>query len=898
MAVDKTLAEYLTHLGLEAYVDAFPRHGVTSVPLLKRMTRSPGVKAAIKGDIRRGWGQVSGSALAADEVDRIRVDRIQNWARARAHNLPGQSAERTTADLQARRTELAAALTEVRSARERIEQATTELSGRQRAEVQAALDKVNARLADEGLGQLPSLDVSRATVGEILARNESALGSLLDSALAELKRRPRSTTELMGDHFALYGWPMDARGFQERAGAQVLAAPHSPRRAAAAEWVDDLDFEYRSEEARHAAERVIETSTSSFATVDEAGGAAFVGSGIGAMSLAVRYAQSKAEDRDSFEETGSTDLTVVRTHYHRAPMEQIDFDSLDLRLSRAAERALVAVAHASARARRGKMLEFIRTFGSHVFRQLTLGAWYKQTARATATTKEQRATLRAAVSTAMDLAVFASASYTGLGGQGEASSGTEDHVTMTHGDAREQTYRGMGVTVTVGTSILGGRDGLPLDYWVESVQYPSQWRVIERDRPTPLWEVVARGVAGLTPAQSRDLAGLFERVWVQDWFLPSVAGVDPVLDRVLEDAHIEDVEDLTAALLYVPQTIGRITVSSSSSVFTTSSSGSGEVVFDGKGSRPVTELEVWWDGDKVRGLRWVDAGGREFRGGEVGSDRDHARFELKDETLSSFSVYTTGYGDTHHAVRGLELVTSAGRSLRAGDRTDARTDLTSTVKDRFLMGFHGSAWHGSDYLLSLDPWASPVSDTWPPAPTPPSVRVAGTQVRPPEQPAGQRGFQVIVTDGRLASIPDAVLLDHYFARPYAPDWWEPFESAELYDEILSAVDGGLDRAGNLLVLASFGIDLRACPPVASRISELLERAGSGPGLQAWRAATESTSAGPPGDMTACNYLLAGVFGHESGGRDTFTLDRTATLTYESGRSAVEHLVGSAGADRR
>ena len=78
---------------------------------------------------------------------------------------------------------------------------------------------------------------------------------------------------------------MDAEGFHERAGAQVLALPQEPHRAVSADWVDDLDFEYRSEEARHTAERVIETSTSSFATVNEASGAAFVGSGVGAMNL-------------------------------------------------------------------------------------------------------------------------------------------------------------------------------------------------------------------------------------------------------------------------------------------------------------------------------------------------------------------------------------------------------------------------------------------------------------------------------------------------------------------------------------------------------------------------------------------------------------------------------------
>jgi hypothetical protein len=731
------------------------------------------------------------------------------------------------------------------------------------------------------------LNESKAAVAEALDRNESALRTLVEAALGEIQRRPRSTSDLIEDHFALYGFPMDAEGFHDRAGAQVLAPPQEPHRAVSADWVDDLDFEYRSEEARHTAERVIETSTSSFATVNEASGAGFVGSGVGAMSLAVRYAQAKAEDRDSFEQSGSTDLTHIRTHYHRAPMQQIDFDTLDLRLSGPAQRRLVEIDRAPLAQKRRLIVQFIETFGSHVFRQMTLGGWYKRTAVATAHTLEQESSLRTAVSTAMNLAVSASASYTGLGGRGGGSSGTTQDLTLTQGNARQQTYQGMGLTVTVGTSILGGRDGLPLDYWVESVQYPSQCKVIERDRPTPVWEIIARGLPGLTSAQSGALANLFEAVWVQDWFLPSLVQVDPVLAQILKGRKLGTVRALTEALLYVPQTQGAFSVTTCSSVFTTSHSV--ELTsenFDVKSRSPIASFHVYWDGDKMRGFEWVDADGRSQSVGELPTDRNDDLFTFDPgETLDDFTVYIVNYGGTHRAVRGFRLFTSQGRLFQTDTRGDP-IDLRGTVAGRYLMGFHGRTV--GDYVVSADPWMSPTPDVWPQNQALPAVMVGEKEVKAPEAPPGQRGFRVIITDGRLPSVPSAILRDRYFGRPYAADWAEPLDAGALYDEMATAMNRPeLVRQGNLLIVVSFGMALHAHPTESARIVPLLRSAGAGPGLQTWLTTAVATPRPPRGEALPANYIHTGVFGVDGTGKDLFTQERTATLVYKSAKQSAK-----------
>jgi hypothetical protein len=319
------------------------------------------------------------------------------------------------------------------------------------------------------------------------------------------------------------------------------------------------------------AERVIETMSSSLATVNKVSGAAFMGTGIGAMSVSFSYAQSKQEEADRFNSLSETSVTQIQTHYHWEPMRQIVFSTFEFELSSEALAELRAIILADKADRRPRVKEFMQGFGSHVFGRVTLGGWYKHTAKSTATTEEQVANVQNSVATAMNWAVSASASYAGLGGAVSASSSTNQEVKNARVDAKALRCEVDGLDVRITTGVFGGTDGLPQDLWLASVQYPPQWRVIQRDAPYPIWKLIGRtGAAklGIKPEQaaalgfksngaaepdpkcgSAMLADLFEEVWIQDIFLPSfMPSLSPAQAEVLGKKEIRHVEDLEQSL--------------------------------------------------------------------------------------------------------------------------------------------------------------------------------------------------------------------------------------------------------------------------------------------------------------------------------------------------------------
>ena len=91
----------------------------------------------------------------------------------------------------------------------------------------------------------------------------------------------------------------------------------------------------------------------------------------------------------------------------------------------------------------------------------------------------------------MSWAVSASASYAGLGGAISGSSGTTQDTKHVQGDVKAMNTKVDDLNVLITTSVFGGTDGVSLDLWLASVQYPPQWRVIQRDAPHPIWKLIA-----------------------------------------------------------------------------------------------------------------------------------------------------------------------------------------------------------------------------------------------------------------------------------------------------------------------------------------------------------------------------------------------------------------------
>jgi hypothetical protein len=189
--------------------------------------------------------------------------------------------------------------------------------------------------------------------------------------------------------------------------------------------------------------------------------------------------------------------------------------------------------------------------------------------------------------------------------------------------------------------------------------------------------------------------------------------------------------------------------------------------------------------------------------------------------------------------------------------------MDSEVSGRCLLGFHGATVGGGNpFIPALGFYVSlPVSPWVAPNPQPPSIQVAGRNVVPPAPPAGWSGFHVIVTDGRSPSNPAAIQLNQYFTLPDQPPWLAAAHVDQLYAAIAQAVaEQQLDHPGNLLIVASFGMDVHQ-PPTGAAYN-LFRTAGAGAKLDTWRK--QGAAAGDWDDTTLCNYILVGRFGSDPG----------------------------------
>lgn len=518
--VNALLEAYLEHVGLGEYASVFRQNGVTSLELLK-MLGTPvgdkvkeGVKTAItNGDKQDGTVKRAGSPLGANLVDTISPDDVQAWKERHAATAPKavaseaevkgrredakDAAERAKADAEKaeqKREEIRKAIAEAEKLRDECAKAAGDLRAKKQEEVAKALDGITARLEKDVLGAFGSLEADARSLHDMFEQTSADLARVNQMTLDSIKKTDMSATALIHAHQLLRGRYVDATGMTEAPGGAVLAMP---RRDTDIDLfgpaLEMLDFSssYRSEAEMKRVERVIETSASSFATTAQASGAAFMGTGIGAMSVSAKYAHGKEALTDTATASRASTVTEIQTRYHWAPMRQIVFATHDFELSSEALADLRDILATEAnRPERAKA--FMKMFGSHVFGRVTLGGWYKYTASATAQSEDQRGKLRSAVAKGMEWAVSASATYIGLGGAGKAgmaAEGKEQEAFVREQEAR-RTFEEQEVTIS--TDVLGGTDGLSRPEWLGSLQYPPQWRVIQRDAPLPVWEVIRR----------------------------------------------------------------------------------------------------------------------------------------------------------------------------------------------------------------------------------------------------------------------------------------------------------------------------------------------------------------------------------------------------------------------
>ena len=558
------LESYLAHVGLGQYKEVFQKQGVTSIKLLKNLSAPVGqaVKTQIKEAIEKGDGDAkrSPSPLGAHQVESITAESVQAWIDAQEKSAPKAAAE--DPEVKVKQEKINKAIDEVKKLREAAEKEAGAEKEKIQKDIAELLGSAVSRFREEGLGAFPSVKPEADNLALLLKDTEAALQRTSQMTAAAVKKNEMSAVDLIYANQLLRGRFVDAEGLHEAPGGAALAMP---KRCTDADLfgpaLEALDFgsSYRSESAMMRAERTIEINGSSFATANQASGAAFMGTGIGAMSCSVRYAQTKEERSDAFESISGTSVMEVQTRYHWSPMRQIVFATRQFELSGEALSELRIIALLKdAPAKRLRAKEFMRLFGSHVFGRITLGGWYKYTAKATASSRKDRSTLEKAVATGMDWAVSVSASYVGLGGAGSVSSGNTGSVKNTQVSGHELRCEVDNHEVSITTTILGGTDGLPREEWLGSLQYAPQWREIQRSAPYPIWKVIAQTALsrlglpndGTPDIKAADgdapdnptllaLAALFEDVWLEDILKASLA---PELAKLATTKNIEELE--------------------------------------------------------------------------------------------------------------------------------------------------------------------------------------------------------------------------------------------------------------------------------------------------------------------------------------------------------------------
>lgn len=562
------LEGYLGNIGLAQYKEVFLNHGVTSLKLLKNLSAPVGkdVKVLIKTDIETGGGDAKrpASVLGAHQVESISAESVQAWLEAQEKTSPKPAAE--DPEVKAKQEKINKAIDEVRKLREAAEKEAGAEKEKIQKDVAELLGSALSRFREEGLGAFPSVKPEADNLALMLKDAEATLQRTSQLTAAAVKKNEMTAVDLIYANQLLRGRYVDAQGMHEAPGGAVLAVPKRSTDAdlfGPALEAQDFGCSYRSESAMMRAERTIELHGSSFATANQASGAAFMGTGIGAMSCAVRYAQSRDERSDTFESSSGTSVMEVQTRYHWSPMRQIVFSTRQFELSSEALTELRNIALAADPAIQRKMTkEFMRLYGSHVFGRITLGGWYKYTAKAVASSSKERSTLEKAVATGMDWAVSVSASYVGLGGAGSVSSGNTGSVKNAQVSGHELRCEVDNHEISITTTILGGIDGLPREEWLGSLQYAPQWREIQRSAPYPVWRVIAQtNIArlGLSDSDKTDpqgekdeplkgpmlekLSALFEDVWLEDILKPSL---DPELAKLVATKDIDELERILA----------------------------------------------------------------------------------------------------------------------------------------------------------------------------------------------------------------------------------------------------------------------------------------------------------------------------------------------------------------
>lgn len=270
------------------------------------------------------------------------------------------------------------------------------------------------------------------------------------------------------------------------------------------------------------------------ATTTNVKGAFFTGSGIAAVSAAASYADAKKASAEEKKFKSSAVSKCGEISYLYIPKKVLQLERRSTQLSDLATKELKRIAEIiDINGKKAGLKSFFNEFGSHFFLESSLGGRYKFESKGESTTLTEKSLLISAVSKTNQWAASASASYASMGGVGQAATAVQGATSVGTSAGNRYEAKFDYATVTVTTSVLGGAGICTKDIWQESLKYNATWRVIDRDSPIAVWELLTNDpdVDEIT----KKLAPLMESVWVREIFLDGVKDSYPFLYQYIQN---------------------------------------------------------------------------------------------------------------------------------------------------------------------------------------------------------------------------------------------------------------------------------------------------------------------------------------------------------------------------
>lgn len=341
----------------------------------------------------------------------------------------------------------------------------------------------------------------------------------LESAKNGIKLNKRQLTpeQLITKLGLLCGVTVDANGARTRSDIpkRLLQMPENATIEDPSMPLEDVDSEFSEAGMERAFATTMETIGSSFALNTQAHVSMFVGCGIAAVSAAFEYSNAREAQRQAKQRHSSVRTRRCITKYSFAPLCLLRLGDGDTVFSHSAEADVQQISKQGDPSEQRRMVNaFYQEYGTHFFRNVMLGGWYKYTASASAYESEWTQENMNKFSDVSKDAFSLAASYAGLGGSARASVAGSASTDKVEAKITGDDGSSKNLNIDISTKVLGGTPGLPFPLWRQCLEFNDNWRVIYGEAITPVWEFIRK--------RDGKLGELFERVWVQDIFIASL----------------------------------------------------------------------------------------------------------------------------------------------------------------------------------------------------------------------------------------------------------------------------------------------------------------------------------------------------------------------------------------